>query len=567
MAVAFMAVVFVGLLAGFRLALDTTNQVQAKTTAVSLANARLELLRSMTYDDIGTVGGIPQGSIPQVETVTINGRDFTIRTLIYWVDDPADGLGADDVNQITTDYKEAKVEVSWETRRGSDQIFLLTRMTPRGMESTVGGGTLTVNVFNANLQPVEGADVRILNTTTTSTIDTIRSTNVDGAAVFGGAPAAPQYQLFVTRPGYSSAQTHQATTTNPNPTTQPVTVVAGENTTLLFQIDRVSQLVLRTLAPGVTNTITDDFSSLNLVAATTSLTWTGSVWELAGGPSSYESNGSLLTTPFAPSPLARWETLQVDAVTGPDTSLRVQVLGGLGTSSLAVIPNSDLAGNETGFTTSPINLLPLDVSEYPVIALQFLLTSATSSASPLLQSWQLSYTETETTVPNVDLELRGSKVIGQDGAGVNIPKLQEVVTTDTTGAVTVTDLEWDQYRITAQGTWVVSSACPFVPIDISPNSTTNIDLTVVPAPARSLRVGVRGSGGAPLSGAEVTLSSSDAGLSVSQTTNSCGQVWFGSGLSEADDYQVNVTAPGYSSSEVTGLNIDNHIVESIQLNP
>src|SRR3989338_639094 len=98
---ALMLVVFVGIFGAFKLTVSAVSNNKARAGAIALANERLEYIRSLSYDSIGTVGGIPAGAIAQSETATLNGISYTRRTFIAYVDDPGDGTGASDSNSIT----------------------------------------------------------------------------------------------------------------------------------------------------------------------------------------------------------------------------------------------------------------------------------------------------------------------------------------------------------------------------------------------------------------------------------------------------------------------------------
>ena len=163
---ALMLVIFVGIAAAFNLAVDVVTNNKARAGAIALANERMEYLRSLPYASLGTVGGIPNGTVPQTETLTFNGVTYTRRTLIEYVDDPKDGTGASDQNGITADYKAGKVDVSWVSRTGVRDIILVSRFeTQNGMETTCTPpcGTLTINAVNSAGQPVGSAQVSIVN--------------------------------------------------------------------------------------------------------------------------------------------------------------------------------------------------------------------------------------------------------------------------------------------------------------------------------------------------------------------------------------------------------------------
>ena len=61
---------------------DLVNFNRSRITARHLAQERIELIRNMPYADIGTVGGIPDGTIEDEENIVRNGLNFIIKTLI-----------------------------------------------------------------------------------------------------------------------------------------------------------------------------------------------------------------------------------------------------------------------------------------------------------------------------------------------------------------------------------------------------------------------------------------------------------------------------------------------------
>ena len=319
------ALIFTGLMASVQLAVKLISTAKAKTGAVSLATERLEYIRSLAYADIGTIAGIPPGNIPQQSTRTLNSITYHERVLIQYVDAPDDGLGASDDNGILADYKRAKVEYSWLGPNGTNSIALLSDIAPPGIESTAGGGTIAVNVFDANVQPVQGAAVRVINTTTTSTIDTTQYTNASGIAFFAGAPAASQYELIVTKAGYSTDSTYVATTSNPDPITPPVAVLEGAVSTMNFRIDLLSRLTVRTVEPAATDLFEDDFSDGSLIESMTDTILTAGSIVLTGSPGTYSLTGTVFATTTEPTSFDAWGIASWSATTDTDTTVRIHV--------------------------------------------------------------------------------------------------------------------------------------------------------------------------------------------------------------------------------------------------
>jgi hypothetical protein len=117
---------------------------KAKAGATAVANSQIEYIRSLAYDSVGTVGGIPSGTIAQNATTSMNGVAYNVRTFIQYEDDPADGTGASDTNSITTDYKDIKVVVTYTLQGVTRSETVISNMAPIGIETTNNGGTLAM---------------------------------------------------------------------------------------------------------------------------------------------------------------------------------------------------------------------------------------------------------------------------------------------------------------------------------------------------------------------------------------------------------------------------------------
>src|SRR3989344_941187 len=129
--------------------LQLTGQSRVRATALELAQQKIEVVRNLPFAQVGTSGGIPQGPLLQTETVTINGQPFTVKTSVTYIDDPFDQLAPADL--INTDYKRARVEVTWSGPFPSTKpVTEVTNIAPRGIETIGGGGTVYIQVFDAN---------------------------------------------------------------------------------------------------------------------------------------------------------------------------------------------------------------------------------------------------------------------------------------------------------------------------------------------------------------------------------------------------------------------------------
>ncbi len=547
---AVVTLVFGGLFLSVQVALQHIGMSKAKTGAVSLAGERIEYLRSLKYDSVGTIAGIPSGLIKQNSTTTLNGVLYYERVLIEYIDSPDDGMGSSDTNGILADYKLAKVEYSWLGVNGTSSIAVQTNIVPPGIESTAGGGTLSVRVFDANVLPVKDAQVRVYNNTTTTTIDTIRFTNDDGIALFSGAPAAANYQIFVSKTGYSSDQTYVATTSNPSPITSPVAVLAGAVSSMNFQIDLLSNLQVRTVGVATTGSFDDTFSDGSGMATSTNLTITGDDLLLAENAGVYVSSGNGLSVSTTPSAVSSWDTVTWNAHVPASTTLKVQLYSVTGTSTYTLISDAVLAGNSVGFATSPINISGINPSTYPALALGGVFTSATTSTSSRIDNWHIGYIVSQPSIGAIPLTLRSTKIIGT----TPVYKYQQSVTTSATGSVSIANLEWDLYTVSlGTGAYTIREACADNPYTLDPGVSDTLTLTLVASVPYSLRTIVVDASGNPIAGADVQVSRS--GYNVTDTTTSCGQTFFSTGLVSAIDYVVAVSATGYVSQTVTDVSV------------
>ena len=86
-------IIFGAVIGSFLVMLNATNSGKIRTMAGTLANEQLEYLRNIPYDSLSTQNGtiLPQGAIPDSQTVTRGGVIFTLNTTIIYVDDPFDG--------------------------------------------------------------------------------------------------------------------------------------------------------------------------------------------------------------------------------------------------------------------------------------------------------------------------------------------------------------------------------------------------------------------------------------------------------------------------------------------
>jgi hypothetical protein len=554
---ALMLIVFLGIAGAFRLSLEIVGSARAKTSALAILNERVEAIRSLPYTAVGTVGGIPSGTIAQTESISLNGVDFVVRTLIQYVDAPEDGLDDMDENGVTADYKKVKVEASWLFRGETRTFALSTTISPQGIEQLEGGGTLRVEVFDATAEPVQGASVRIVNDTVSPAVDVTALSNASGRVSFPGSPEGAGYEITVTKAGYSSAQTYDITSENPNPSPAHVAVVEGETSALSFAIDVAGIMRVYTYEPEEGGSFSDTFAdTANLAELVNTETVAGAL-VLSGGPENYALSGSARSVGIVPNYLASWDEALWDVAIPEGTDARVQVFfDDAGTFTL--VPESALPGNSAGFTVSPVDISALSTDTYGSLALGALLVTTDSAATPSLGSWGISYRVGPTPLPNVPFAIHGTtKTIGVATDGSPVYKFDQSFITTQYGEWFIDPMEWDTYVLSITSLYDIYELCPAT-LALAPGQEMAVVLTAVPEAGDTLRVVVSDTAGAPIVGATVALSG--AGDAVS---SACGQAFF-----DADEatYTVSVTKSGYQPSVMDVL-VSGDTVHAVTLTP
>ncbi len=261
---------------GIRYIQDAKNRLGA----LAVANEKMEIIRNLKYDNIGTVGGTISGNIPQEQTVSENTRSYNVRTQVSYVDDPYDGLAYADTVWFE-DYKKVIVTVSWSGVKTSEEVKLISRFVPPGKEvAHAGDGILSVNIFSdqSGGVGVAGSKVQIVNPDTG--INTYEETNTSGNVTFMGSTVAnsiQKYQITITKDGYETV-----TTFPPYPITayNPIDIHASVVTGVM-NVKNIAQNKLANMKISIVDYLDQPIS--------------GVPFHLVGG----RKLGTEMTTPFA----------------------------------------------------------------------------------------------------------------------------------------------------------------------------------------------------------------------------------------------------------------------------
>ncbi len=202
------SVVTVTIYGSYSAGLKSLAQSRHRVAAAELANEKMEIIRNLPYNQVGTQGGVPSGVFPQNETVWKSNQKFNVRTTITYVDDPLDGTDPNDSNGVSRDYRKARVEVTWGSIAWGRGVILISNFVPDGVENETGGGTLRFNVIDSTGAGVAGADAHIVNNSTSPHVDITTQTDSAGSILMAGMPAGDQtYEFTVSKSGYESIAT------------------------------------------------------------------------------------------------------------------------------------------------------------------------------------------------------------------------------------------------------------------------------------------------------------------------------------------------------------------------
>lgn len=228
------------------------NLSQYKVMAVALADEQFEIARNMPYSDVGIVNGIPNGKIPGTQTLVRGGVTFTVDATVRNVDLPFDGtIGGTPNDTSPADNKLVEITVSCNGCRNMTPFTVTGQVAPKNLETLSTNGALFIRVFDANGQPVQGADVHVVNVATTSTIVIDDVTDGTGMLqLIDVPPGNDAYRITVSKTGYSTERTYAiGTVGNPDPAKKDATVLVQNVTQVSFAIDRLGSLAVTSVTP------------------------------------------------------------------------------------------------------------------------------------------------------------------------------------------------------------------------------------------------------------------------------------------------------------------------------
>ncbi|MDD4290484.1 MAG: prepilin-type N-terminal cleavage/methylation domain-containing protein [Patescibacteria group bacterium] len=240
---------------------DNKNQIQA----INIANEKLEKIRALSYDDIGTINGVVPGILEDGEVVIRNGT-FNVSTTVMFFDDDYDGLLSEE-NDNFIDYKKATVRVAWQTRVGEKQVIMSSFfIPPTSQDIPEGWGLLKIHVIDSNGNPVNNANVTINNSDPNFDFPIINANYSTFDSNILSIPVKPSnyYKVSVSKNGYTIDRTYSQTEMAPSmPVKHDLVVNLGKKTESDFIIDQVSKFNIRTVRATLPDNKLVNFSSIN----------------------------------------------------------------------------------------------------------------------------------------------------------------------------------------------------------------------------------------------------------------------------------------------------------------
>ncbi|PIT88621.1 MAG: hypothetical protein COU29_02505 [Candidatus Magasanikbacteria bacterium CG10_big_fil_rev_8_21_14_0_10_36_32] len=251
-AIAIFALFSFGVFEGVRFIYKVVYVSRIRILETALLSEELEIVRNVSYGDVGISGGVPSGILEHEKTVTKNGINFNLITTVRNIDDSFDGTIGGEPNDVSpADYKLVEISAICSNCEQKEPVIVSARVSPKQLEGASDNGALFIQVFDANGLPVEGANVYVINTSTSP--DTIIDDTTDSTGflrIIDTPTGTLSYNILVTKDGYSSDYTVTSSVANPNPIIPPATVISQSITDVSFSIDRLSSMDISTVNQG-----------------------------------------------------------------------------------------------------------------------------------------------------------------------------------------------------------------------------------------------------------------------------------------------------------------------------
>ncbi len=230
---------------GLKYVIDAKNRLGA----VAAANEKMEIIRNLNYNDIGTTTGEISGNIPSEEDVAENASQYQIATNVEYVDDPFDGLYSAGTDPIPEDYKKVTVTVYWNNKQENVQAQSI--FAPPGLEvANPSDGILMINVFSDQPGGTGIPDSTVRVTNSDIGLDTTVQTDNTGHAILMGnnvKNSIQKYHITLAKSGYENVSTMPPyPATSYNPVDVDGSVIVGSTNVVNIVQDQLANLAVDT---------------------------------------------------------------------------------------------------------------------------------------------------------------------------------------------------------------------------------------------------------------------------------------------------------------------------------
>ncbi len=523
-----------------------------KTLAGELGQKELEYVKSLSYEDIGVVGGEPSGILARTEQVSFASRAFTIERDVQIIADSLDGL-AYPQDQCPADYKQVKIKVSWDYPKPGSEVFWEI-VSPKNIqeECQVQGGVLEIKALDTQGELVASVLLNIFDSLGQNLLSSVTLTS--GSETLFLSPG--EYKLEITKQGYSSERTYStqeiARPENPN-----VLILDKGLTQKSMIIDLLSSLTINTFVRQSLNFFSDPFFDLSKTRSYTGVVLDQGRVILDLG--SQITQGRIFSNGITPSSLVSWQKIRIGFDLPPSTIFKTRVWYLDSNSVWQIVPEQYLPGNQEGFSSSEIDISSLPPSVFSTISLEGILETTDGSTSPALDWWEVVWQESDSVpLSGVSFRLKGERLLGFDQQDQPVLRNIREGTTDASASFAFDDLEWDNYTAEIlSSNLVLEDTDPALPLTVNPASSQTLNLYLAYSSGLSLAVKEQGTL-EPVFGAKVRIYNQS--LERTGFTNEQGEIAF---ALPSGDYTLEITSSGYSSynSTVTVNGQESLIVE------
>ena len=154
-----LSVTLLALIPSFMYASKATLRNNFRTNAYNLGIRQLERIKSLDYENVGIKNGNPSGVTDYRKIENRAGVSYTVKTVVIWMDDSADGFYPKDKDP--RDYKKIKVTVSPPIGSGLPTQVYTTDITRQSQEQIASGGNIEVSVVDTAGGSLEDYKVKI----------------------------------------------------------------------------------------------------------------------------------------------------------------------------------------------------------------------------------------------------------------------------------------------------------------------------------------------------------------------------------------------------------------------